>query len=80
MDDREKTQWKEQRAWDQGESAHQDWVGAAGEIKGKLVKRRVMEDNRRECFNKKLVSNAARSLLWWGMKKTDGHASQSDGH
>ena len=30
MDDREKTQWKEQRAWDQGESAHQDWEGAAG--------------------------------------------------
>ena len=63
MDDREKTQWKEQRAWDQGESAHQDWEGAAGEIKGKLVKRRVMEDNRRECFNKKLVSNAAKKSV-----------------
>lgn len=61
MDDREKTQWKAQRVQDQGESAHkEDLEGAAGEIKGKLVKRRVMEDNRGECFNKKLVSNAVK--------------------
>ena len=54
--------------------------GAAGEIKGKLVKRRVMEDNRGECFNKKLVSNAAKMSDMMRDEKTDGLASQSDGH
>ena len=43
MDDREKTQWK---------VPIKKTEGAAGKIKGKLVKRRVMEDNRGKCFNK----------------------------
>ena len=38
-----------------------------------------MEDNRGECFNKKLVSNAAKMSDMMRDEKTDGLASQSDG-